>query len=354
MSSDRLTIFYTGATGYIGGSVLQRILKHPRASTFDITVLVRDAKKAKMLESKFGLKVVQGSLEDTDKLTEESENAHIVIHTADCDHEPAMKAILAGLKKRHEKLGDKPILIHTSGAAVLMDESRGRFASDKVVSDLDIAALGALPPSAPHHVVDLLAISADTEGYALSYLIFPTLIFGTASGPLYDAGIAKKYSIAIPWMADAFLKRGRAGVVGTGANIWANVHIDDTAEFYYLLFDAILTDPSKLGHGREGYYFVEADEQSGYDISKAIGEALVALGRADDAEPTELTPEERVQMFGSEYLVTLLWSNARCRADRGRKTLDWKPKYGTKDLLDSIPHEVEVVLKKQLAAENQS
>lgn len=66
--------------GYIGGSVLQRILNHPRASAFDITVLVRDTRKAKLLETKFGLTVVEGSLDDIDKLTELAENAHIVIH----------------------------------------------------------------------------------------------------------------------------------------------------------------------------------------------------------------------------------------------------------------------------------
>ncbi|KAI0701253.1 NAD-P-binding protein [Cerioporus squamosus] len=352
MSSDRISIFYTGATGYIGGSVLQRILNHPRASTFDVTVLVRDAKKAKLLEAEFGLKVVEGSLEDTDKLTEQAEKAHIVIHTADCDHELAMKAILAGLKARHEKLGDLPILIHTSGTAVLMDDARGRFTSDKVVSDLDIAALDALPPSAPHHVVDLLAISADTEGYVRSYLVFPGLIFGTATGPFYDAGISKTSSIAIPWMADVFYKRGRAGIVGIGASVWPAVHIDDTAELYYLLFDAVLADPSKLGHGREGYYFVEADEVKAYDICKSIGEALVKLGRADNAEPTEMTPEEQLQFFGSDYVVSILFSNTRCRADRGRKTLGWKPKYNTKDLLDSVYYEVEVAAKKQAAGGN--
>ena len=32
---------------------------------------------------------------------------------ADADDEAAMKAILEGLKKRHEKLGDLPILIQT-------------------------------------------------------------------------------------------------------------------------------------------------------------------------------------------------------------------------------------------------
>lgn len=79
------------------------------------------------------MKTIVGSLEDLDKLSALSENAHVVIHTvrawyrehlsrltnshwycqADCDHLDAIKAILSGLKARHEKTGDLPLLIHT-------------------------------------------------------------------------------------------------------------------------------------------------------------------------------------------------------------------------------------------------
>lgn len=65
--------------GYIGGSVLQQILQHPDASTFDITVLVRDASKAKFLETKFGVKTVVGSMEDLESLSLLAENAHVVV-----------------------------------------------------------------------------------------------------------------------------------------------------------------------------------------------------------------------------------------------------------------------------------
>lgn len=174
---------------------------------------------------------------------------------ANCDDEPAMKAILAGLKKRHDTTGDTPILIHTvctqipcpsirpyptnhvllfplspalqSGGAVLADNARGEYASDTVTSDLDLAALDALPPSAPHHAVDLLAISASTAGYARTYLVFPAAVYGKPAGALFDAGIAHKHSFVIPWLTKVFAKRGRAGLLGTGANIWPNVHIDD-------------------------------------------------------------------------------------------------------------------------------
>lgn len=69
------------SAGYIGGSVLQRILSHPNVSTFEITALVRSTRKAEILESKFRLKTLVGSLQDLEKLTENAEGADIVIHT---------------------------------------------------------------------------------------------------------------------------------------------------------------------------------------------------------------------------------------------------------------------------------
>ena len=65
--------------GYIGGSVLQQILQHPDAKTFDITVLVRDASKAKLLETKFAVKTAVGSMEDLERLSQLAESAHIVV-----------------------------------------------------------------------------------------------------------------------------------------------------------------------------------------------------------------------------------------------------------------------------------
>lgn len=116
------------------------------------------------------------------------------------------------------------------------------------------------------------------------------------------------------------------------------------AELYYLLFDKILSTPAEIGHGREGYYFVEADENTMYDVVKAIGEALVTIGRVDEAEPTVLTPGERVQYFGNEQIAFMLFANVRCRADRARRDLGWKPQYMTKDFISGVHTEVKAIL----------
>lgn len=59
-----------------------------------------------------------------------------------------------------------------------------------------------------------------------------------------------------------------------------------------MLFDHIRANPSGTGHGREGYYFGESGEHTMYEVAKAIGEALVEIGKSDNPEPLTFTKEE--------------------------------------------------------------
>ena len=70
------TVFFLGATGYIGGSILQHLL----TPDYSITALVRNVEKAKKLDA-FGVKTIIGNLDDWDKIQQASADAEIVIHT---------------------------------------------------------------------------------------------------------------------------------------------------------------------------------------------------------------------------------------------------------------------------------
>ncbi|CDO74489.1 hypothetical protein BN946_scf184979.g44 [Trametes cinnabarina] len=346
MSFVKTPIFLTGATGYIGGSVLERLLKHPSSNTFDITVIVRNAEKAKILESKFGVNVVIGTHQDLDKLEACAENAHIVFHCADADDLPAAKAILSGLRKRHAKLGDLPILIHTSGTGVLTDDAKGMHPTDTIYSDLNVEQIKSIPPTALHRNVDLTIMEADHQGYVRAHIILPSTIYGIAQGSLFDAGVSNRHSIQIPQIIKASLDRKQAGVVGLGKAIWPDVHIHDVADLYIVLFDSIVSKPAQTGHGWDGFYFGENGEHTWYQISRAIGEAFVELGISKDPEPTSFSKDELVKYFGSEAAGNYSGSNSRCRADRGR-SIGWKARYTTEDMLKSIKPEV-IAIKKQL------
>ncbi|GBE86891.1 NAD(P)-binding protein [Sparassis latifolia] len=343
---SRTPIFLTGATGYIGGAVLTRLLAHPSAQTFGITVFLRSAEKAKLLESDFGVKAVVGTLAELDKLEAQAEAAHVVFSCADSDDLPAIEAILRGLRKRHATIGDLPILIHTSGTGELADKANGLHPTDTIYDDLDAAQIETLPPTAPHRPVDLAIVGADADGYVRTYIVLPSTIYGIATGPLVAAGISNPQSIQIPNLIRASLDRRHAGVVGRGISFWPDVHIDDVANLYIILFDAIVANPEKVGHGREGYYFGENGEHTWGDIARATGAAFVELSISASAEPTSFTTEELIKYWGSEAKGNVNGSNSRCRGNRSR-LLGWSPIYTTADLIASIKPEVEALIARR-------
>lgn len=64
-------------------------------------------------------------------------------------------------------------------------------------------------------------------GYARSYIILPSTIWGIAKNPLVDAGIMNPLSQQIPDLIKTALPRRRTGVVGTGLTQRSNVNIDE-------------------------------------------------------------------------------------------------------------------------------
>jgi hypothetical protein len=65
-------------------------------------------------------------------------------------------------------------------------------------------------------------------GYVKSYIILPSTIYGLATGKLVDIGVQNRHSVQIPFLINASLARGQAGIVGTGKNVWPNVNIDES------------------------------------------------------------------------------------------------------------------------------
>ncbi|EGN98930.1 hypothetical protein SERLA73DRAFT_181658 [Serpula lacrymans var. lacrymans S7.3] len=335
--SSTTNVFIIGATGYIGGAVLELLLEHPTASSSQFTALVRSPEKAQKLES-VGVHAVVGSLSELDKLEQLASQSDVIFACADADNVPATKAILAGLKKRYDSTGKAPILIHTSGTGVLMDKAAGKYAYDTIYDDTDVEQLETLPDTQIHRNVDLLIIEADKQGYARTHIVLPSIVYARATGKLVDLGIQNPISILIPRLVRSSLKSGQVSIVGEGKNRWPNIHIDDTASLYIVLYDAILAN--KAGHGREGLYFGENGEHLMFDVNKAVAEVLHELGKSRSPEPIVLTEEE----LKVNPMAIYSGSNSRCRASRAR-ALGWKPKYTTKDLFASIKPEVEAILK---------
>ncbi|KAF8907377.1 NAD-binding protein [Gymnopilus junonius] len=337
--SPKLNILMTGVTGFIGGSVLKNFLNHPDFSSFNITVLVRSPEKADKLK-KLGVNPVLGSHDEEKVMVDVAAENDVVIAMADADNFKAAQAVLKGLKKRYEKTKTVPILIHTSGTGVLADNAEGHSSTETIYDDSNPDQIESLPDSRPHRNVDLEILRADKEGYVRTHIVLPSTIWGFATGVLADQGIQNRFSIQVPQLIRASLNRRRGGMVGEGRNIWPDVDVNDVAELYVVLFNAIRAGNNPaIGHGRDGFYFGENGEHTLYEVGKAISVALVQLGLSEYSEPSTFTKEEI-----NEYLEgsTYLGSNSRCRGRRSR-AIGWKPTKTKEDFLASIKPEVEVI-----------
>ncbi len=141
-----MKIFLTGASGYIGGSVANKLLQQGH----QVYGLVRSPEKAQLVKQ-LGISPVLGSLDDGDRLEEFARSADAVINAASSDHRPAVEALVKALAESGKTL------IHTSGSSIVGDDVRGESESPNVYADdrlfcshADSASAGCHRSVCPH------------------------------------------------------------------------------------------------------------------------------------------------------------------------------------------------------------
>jgi nucleoside-diphosphate-sugar epimerase len=346
MSTTKINIFLTGATGYIGGSLLTALLQHPNASNFCITALIRgDNERVQKLAS-LNVKTLLGSNESFEILEKAASESDVVIHTSNSsDDLPSTQAIISGLNKRTQTTRKPVIYIHTSGTCVIGEDVRGKKGSDIVYTDLDPAQINSLPDEKPYRNIDLFIInSADANPLLKTVIIIPPLIYG------FGTGLFNRTSVQLPCLIKAALKRHKVEMIGLGEGIWNDVHIADLCDAYMIIFDQLLaaygpdakSKPNPyLTTGREGYYFVENGSYTWRQLSEKIGEVLYKKGIVKSSEVTSFPDDEVESNLLDIYSWLVLGSQANSKAERVRK-LGWKPHRPS--LFDSVEEQVDALI----------
>ncbi|KAL0486988.1 NAD(P)-binding protein [Acrasis kona] len=329
--SQKTSVFITGATGYIGGAILHLLLQQ---SDLSVSALVRGEENAKKLKS-LNVEPILGSLDSTDIIVKAASQADIVINTANVDHIGSAQAIIDGLRKRGSVNGKKPILLHTSGTAVLNDPPLGeRSETFRTESDLGNTE-GSIALDAPHRDVDILVLNASKTGDVDIAIICPCMIYGVAEGNTFN-----QRSQQIPLTINAAIKEGKVYYVGKGKHVWNNVHVLDLADLFLLLLRKI--QEGKAPIGTDGYYFAENGENDFIEITTAISNELKKNGL--QAEPASSEGKE-FEIWGNFAHIALGY-NSRGKAEKAR-TLGWKP--SRPSLVETIPEEVQYRVQKNKA-----
>jgi nucleoside-diphosphate-sugar epimerase len=287
------TIFITGAGGYIGGSVADKLVK----AGARVRGLVRSTAKAELLSAR-GIEPVLGDLGDADLLMHEAKQADRVVHAASADHAESVQAFIKALA------GSGKPFVHTSGSSIVGDDARGSYASETIFDEN--TPLVVQPLKQPRRNIDLMVLDAAADGVR-SIVICPSLIYGLGKG-------LNPHSVQIPFLAENARQRGVVQIVGAGQNVWSNVHIDDVVDLYVLSL-------AKAPAG--AFYFAANGEASFAQIGAALAKRLGL------ATVESLNPEMAAKLWGVPRAYYSFGSNSRVRSVRARQDLGWVPRYAS-------------------------
>ncbi|KAF7319167.1 hypothetical protein HMN09_00253200 [Mycena chlorophos] len=354
------TIFFLGATGYLGSVVLAQLAE--QAPQHKVVVLLRPGGSsvstttspvpgaASVQEKLNCLKlihpnivgVVEGSLDDKEAIAKACEEVDLVLNCASSDHLDSVEATLEGLERNSAAHpGRPPIYIHVSGCGILSDNARGEFKKAEDIpeySDIGFDLKSSVPQTNMHLPSDIPIFEAGIreKNPIRSLILFPGQIYGIATA----GGQPTTLWIRI------FLSMARAGgFVGTwgpGHNSMNNIHVVDVASATTLLVLRAIAGTAP--EGKDGIYFCGSMERKVpyREWTELMGNILYEKGYIKE-KGTRPLAETIVEPLG-HYGWSLLGGNQFARPER-LATLGWEPVETAKqDMMASLPLMIEQAL----------
>ncbi|CAG9988711.1 unnamed protein product [Clonostachys byssicola] len=298
-------VLLTGATGYVGGSVLANLLASPRLGQLSISALARDPERLKALEDKVSFVPFQG-LDDTDALESIASQFDVVIHCANGHHVQSPRAFIRGLAQRKRSLGGEPFYIHTSGTSSLGDYGiTKRYVETRTFSDEqdDIFAYEELRENIetyPQRTADISVVQAGEESGIRTYIMMPPCIIGRGTGPY------RQQSHQVPMLVRNAIRQGQSEFVGDGSYTVGHVDVQDLADLFELLLWRLLAGES-LPYGRRGIYFSNTGRHTWLEVAQAIGVVGHRLGFLKNAQPKSIELSEIARReFNDDHHTTEL------------------------------------------------
>ena len=285
-----MRVFLTGATGYVGTAVAEKLL----ASGHSVVGLSRsEAGDAKLRA--IGVIPHRGDLNDPQSLAQGALTSDGIIHTAfgnNFDDFAGMVGTdLLALTTMLTSLEDKnkPIVV-TNGPAFLGDSGNGILDESAPIDETSYFAVRAKP--------DLEALQAANRGIRSVVIRLPFYVYGRGG------------STFIPMQMGAAQKTGLARYIGEGANRASSVHVEDAATAYVLALES--APAGSLYHLSDGF------DASAKQIAEAISQNLTVPAISTTFEIAE-------EIFGTG-LAHFFSMNSRISADKIKRELGWSPR----------------------------
>ncbi|RYN74991.1 hypothetical protein AA0120_g12175 [Alternaria tenuissima] len=355
-------ILLTGATGYIGGTILANLLKSSShtLSNATITCLVRGPERVATLSAAYGDRVrpvLYKDLDDLETTTAVAAQHDLVIHTTLGYHAASAQALIRGLAQRKVTTGRDVWMIHTSGTSNLADQPISGTWVEKVpereFDDAKDDIYGyeqerEAQTKNPQRSTELAVIDAGLQLGVKTLVIMSPTIYGLGSGLFH------RTSLQIPMYIVSVLTTGRAIVVNGGKGVWDHVHVEDVAELYKIAVIEILERGGKaLPTGQKGIIFSGNGRHTWMEVAQGVADACYEEGKIKDGSINSVGLAEGAKILAAampmmnEHMVEMaLCSNARTVASVGKR-LGWKPSRGAEAWSKGFRDDVKALVEKK-------
>jgi Nucleoside-diphosphate-sugar epimerases len=279
-----MSVLLTGATGFIGTSVLARLIEEGH----EVTALVRSEEKARLVESA-GATPLIGDIADSALLTRAAAESDGVIHTANTGGPNAgvvdaavAEAVIAGLG--------------ASGRAYVHTGGIWSFGSNPDITEDSAENPGALSTFRP----PIERRVRGAEGIR-GIVIAPAVVYGHGKGLPNIVVHAPRSTGAAPALR----------LVGDGTQHWATVYVEDLAALYVLAFETAAAGSLYIGASGQNPTVRELGE---------VAARAASLAARVEAESTEASRERLGAAFADALLLDQQATGTAARIDLG-----WEP-----------------------------
>ncbi|PYH48098.1 uncharacterized protein BP01DRAFT_334592 [Aspergillus saccharolyticus JOP 1030-1] len=341
-------ILITGASGYLGGTILARWTRANLPPYNKLYALVKTQAQGEKVKQ-YGAEPLIADINDHDTITGLIvDNAitiiYFLIDAFTGKHQPTLIKALGVVRQQTSR---DVHFLHTTGAKLF--SRHAGIPTDRPLLDTDPDLYEIVRKATPPHEFIIEPANANlnvidlSEAHGVrSYIFAPCLVYGKGEG--FDNQI----SIQDVDIVRAARRLRRVYRVDTDYPSWPVSHVADTADLYLQILRKILSG-DEIGCGKKGFFLAASGNLPWNDVYDAIARALAKRSVIDDelvldaSEPVLARMGEALGVAPSAVPV-VLGGNCSFTAVHGGQ-IGWMPKYPPEHFLEIADEEVELILR---------
>ncbi|KIW29076.1 uncharacterized protein PV07_04919 [Cladophialophora immunda] len=344
------TILITGASGYLGGTLLALWSQADLPPYKRMLALVRTDEQAATVKKEYGGVAEPIIFDSKDEAAVRKavvdNQITVVFFLIDAMRAESQGHFIRALAEVKGSTGLDVHFLHTSGAKIFSSHAGAPTDRPLLDTEADLYEI----QKAQKAPVPLIQTAVDTNNKVIeqalgvhSYIFVPCIVYGQGEG------FGNRISIQTVAIVRAAQALRRVYSVDSGRPSWPVCHVRDNSTLYLALLRGILAG-KRPGSGKHGYYLASSGHVAWEDLYAAMAARLTERGVVDDGaveRATEQTLEQMGAALGCPKELVAVQLGGRCTFTprHGEEELGWKAQYPARHILETAAEEVDLILE---------